>query len=500
MYNVIIVDDELIIREGLKAVIAWEDYGFTIIGEAANGISGKEAVLEKKPDLILVDIRMPGIDGIELLQQVRKEGYQGRVIILTGYAEFEYAKEAIRLDVDAYLLKPIDEDELGNILETMKEQLDISHDMMLKQEEHNDLKLERNLMNLILDKGQNVELKDMGFITKTDNYYVVVIDKYRDEYLKYESILHEMLIQQNSCSLLYFEEYYVVIFKNKTYRQIQVVLEEYQKKHLRECGFNSYIAVGRSVKDYKKLSRSYEDAKSLFEKKFLYRGQDLVFWDGYEEVPKSRVRDLDTGYLYNLIEVGNLDAIDVYFEQLENTLIQSNLQVDKIKGICINCFIEVKEKVVNQYSKCSKEFPSNTALIDKIYDYQKLNDITSYMKDTFSNASETICDGSPENTMKRLLNYIHINYFKSLKLEGLAKLFNYNSSYLGKIFKERTGENFNNYLDKIRIEHAKELLDSHDYKVYEVAEKVGYKSVDYFYTKFKKHVGVSPKCYKGKVD
>lgn len=107
-----------------------------------------------------------------------------------------------------------------------------------------------------------------------------------------------------------------------------------------------------------------------------------------------------------------------------------------------------------------------------------------------------ICSNSSENTMKRILNYIEKNYYKDLKLELLAEIFCYNSAYLGKIFKSYVGQGFNGYLDKVRMEKAKILLAQGELKVYEVSEKVGYKSIDYFYSKFKKYIGVSPKEFK----
>ena len=113
-----------------------------------------------------------------------------------------------------------------------------------------------------------------------------------------------------------------------------------------------------------------------------------------------------------------------------------------------------------------------------------------------SSISKEICTNSNNSSIKRVVKYVEKNYYKDLKLENLAEIFNYNSAYLGKIFKSYAGESFNTYLDKIRIEEGKKLLVEENLKVYEVCERIGYKNIDYFHSKFKKYVGISPLNYK----
>ena len=129
MYRLLIIDDEPMVREGIKILLPWEDYGFEITSDACDGKEGLKKVLELLPDLVLVDIKMPGFSGIELIKNAKEQGFKGKFIILTGHSDFEFAKSAISLGVRAYLLKPIDEDELINNINDIVKELDAKKDM-----------------------------------------------------------------------------------------------------------------------------------------------------------------------------------------------------------------------------------------------------------------------------------------------------------------------------------------------------------------------------------
>lgn len=504
MYKVMIVDDEIIIRNGLSLVVDWSDYGFEIIGEAANGIEGLDMIMDKNPDLILVDIRMPGLDGIEMLSEIRKLGYNGKAIILTGYAEFAYAKTAVALGVSAYMLKPIDEDELVKILESVREELDNEKSHLNIINQYENLSLEKNCKSLMID-GVDMDINHELFDGKSNYNCVIVsmdvysIEKSMDDKelrLSINEIIKDFVSYQPSCYYFPYGDCGYIIYRNKSFNQLDILLNNLLKQLKRNRKGDYFITIGRKVKGYKNLNRSCMDSNNLLRKRFLFRNEEIVFWDSYvDEKDNNHYDNLDTNYIYGLIEVGNKNALEVYMAKFEDTLAKSELSVEKIRGICINMFIELKEKISYNYQTCSQCFQSRTEIVDKIYSSKNLNEIIKYFFEVFNEVSSMICDGSSKNTTKRLLNYIHTNYYKNLKLEGISRLFGYNSSYLGQLFKENVGKSFNTYLDEIRIEHAKELIKSKDYKIYEIASKVGYSNVDYFYTKFKNAMGESPKSY-----
>ncbi len=500
MYSVILIDDEMMIREGLKLIVDWEQHGFRVIGEAKDGLSGAKLIKKENPDLILVDIRMPGLTGLELLEDVRNHGYQGEVIILTGYSEFEYAREALRLDVSSYLLKPIDEDELCSQLEVIKTKLDAVELAKLKKDDmaigiRNSV-CRKVIFEDAISEQEEKNLEDDAFLTARDRYHVVLIKRQK----RYDDTIGDILKKIQATPIkIALDHYIILVFKNKSFRQLVVVLNNLSKQYYKITKEPCFITIGGQVVAYRNLNKSFAQANGLLERQFLYRNQNIIFYDAFiEEKTMDPNPIMDVNYLYGLVEVGNQEAVEVYFNQLEDALVLSNLSVEKIRGICVNGFVAVKDRLIQEYGQVEKLLPGSKEIIDKIYAFSNLTEILEYIRETLVVVADTICDGSYENTMKRLLNYIHKNYDKNLKLEALARLFNYNSSYLGKIFKEKVGQNFNSYLEILRIEHAKELLKAESLKIYQVAEKVGYNNVDYFFSKFKKHVGVSPKAYRNK--
>lgn len=497
MYTVMIIDDEWMIREGLKAVINWEEQGFQVIDEADNGLLALQKIKANEPDVVLMDIRMPGLNGLEVIDHLKAEGFKGKFIILTGYDEFAYAKEAVHLHVYSYLLKPIDEEEMIKVLKELKEKLDDESQFQGQQESFYNLFLEKKLRQLLSNRSDQVALwqkqgKDCSFLDENSNYIVSIVES---EY----SVEVEELIKQRFTSnifVLHMDQGYVLVHKDKTYEQLAILYPELGKHFFHRFHHHAFITIGRRVQGYHSLHKSYEDADRLIKRRFLYGKQTMVYWHKIDNNHDHHIGYMDIDYLYSLIEVGNLEALQVFLEKMKNGFITSDLSNETIKGLCGNCYISIKEKVILHYKQCQPLFEEDMKAVNKIYNANQLDDIMVYLENTFSKVSKTLCNSSPENTMKRILNYIHHNYSKSLRLEGLARLFNYNSSYLGKLFKEETGKSFNTYLDCLRIEHAKNLIESGDYKIYEVADKVGYKNVDYFYTKFRKYTGISPSKYK----
>ena len=141
MYRVMIVDDEPTVRNGLKSLVDWNAYGFEVCAEAEDGVEGLEKIMNYRPDLVMADIKMPELGGIEMIQEARNQGFSGKCVILTGYSDFDFAKQAIKLGVEAYLLKPIDDDELTECVEKIRQEL-------VKQEEQEQYKEETKTVTL----------------------------------------------------------------------------------------------------------------------------------------------------------------------------------------------------------------------------------------------------------------------------------------------------------------------------------------------------------------
>jgi two-component system response regulator YesN len=185
-------------------------------------------------------------------------------------------------------------------------------------------------------------------------------------------------------------------------------------------------------------------------------------------------------------------------KDLQTRLYNASDSIDCIKLFLADLYLQIKEQMNHLYSNITIPFSSNTDIIRSIEEKYYLYEIILFFTEQFEVIMSAIGNSTRDSVLDDILHYINHNYASNITLENIAPLFGYNSSYLGKIFSKKMGENFNSYVDHIRIEKSKELLLKEDMKVYSIAEKVGYRNVDYFHIKFKKYVGQSPAEFRKK--
>jgi len=488
MLDVLIIDDEPNVRKGLKIIVPWEENGFRICGDSGDADEGLEKIVNLNPNIVLLDIKMPGKLGIDVIKEAREKGYKGKFIIISGYSNFKYAKDAIKYGAKSYILKPVDEDELMEILLELKKEIEDEN----KWEKDKKVIEEINLKKLFLEG--NVELA--GNYSKYDNLQVAIIDA---ESAPLENIIRSTLSSySNEIDIIKIDDYIVLLFKNFKDIRVNRTLNDLKEKVTKDMERNIFIAVGNEVRGVIEIHKSYKEAEILMKEKFLYfeRGIISAVIDEEEKNNKDDKEEFNIEKIYSYVEVNDLEQLRISFGKVENYLKHNKYSEDKIKIIAIRIFLELKEKLVKDYDLEDNMIADKEQIIEGIYSKNSLKELMDYLFENFSALSNKIADNSSDNIIKRMTNYINKNYYKDLKLEGLAEIFNYNSAYLGKLFKSATGENFNTYVDKIRIEKAKGFLTEEKLKVYQVSEKVGYKNIDYFHSKFKKYMGMSPLNYK----
>jgi len=500
--KVLLVDDEPIVREGLKTIINWEENGFYICGEAVDGSDGVNQILSLKPDLVLMDIRMPGLHGIEAIQEARGKGYNGRFIILSGYSDFKYAQSAVKIGVSSYILKPIDEIELIEAIKTIHNEIYNEFELQ-KCIDKGKKQITDNILKNIVISIDNInitdsEIKSYNLNFNFDYFKFIIVDTIREK--DFQTVSNYFFKSQNA-DIFKIEDKPAIIFKGDTIIDGDKIIQGLYKELSTEND-SAFIALGRSIKKVEDLSISYKDAMEILENKFFYWDIKIADWENINKnennIEDNKIEDISlySEKIYTAIEVGDTEKIHELTIKLGEFLKKQKYSSEKIKGLCVNLLIEITEKAVFTYEEFKDLTINKGDIVKDIYDNSSLQKLLDYLSNEFASISNKICNTSSENTMKRILNYIEKNYYKDLKLEFLAEIFCYNSAYLGKMFKRYVGEGFNGYLDKVRMEKAKILLAEGELKVYQVSEKVGYNSIDYFYSKFKKYAGVSPKEFK----
>ncbi len=516
--KVLIADDEHIIRRGLHSILDWNALGYTIAGEAASGSEVLRKIPELNPALILMDIRMPGLNGLETIRQARENGYEGHFIVLSGYSDFHYAQTAIRYGVRAYLTKPVDVDDLTKALEQVLKEIrekDRLHDSQTELLFHARTSV---LSDLLLKAAPPEEIPvlfhDMDDAPLNNSpYQVILYEKFSrnlaDPSYSFAELLRSSDLSSSYCDELTLEGHNVLILRGEaTLNKFESVLARFESELPPEKNspFDSiFLTCGRRVNDITELNTSYADARDLINHRFYSaEGQHIMRYG--DTLPKDagnpdghRLCDLPEEYadiFIGHIQAFHRGAIADALQQLQNLMYHSPDPIPVQKDFLVDLYLKIKERFLSLYPDATIPFGSGSEAFGRIQNSYYLYEIIAFLSEQFEIIMSSIGSGSRESIIEDIVNYIDHNYAENITLEKIAPLFGYNSAYLGKIFSRKMSVNFNTYLDRTRIDHSLELLQSGKEPVYRIAEKVGYKNVDYFHIKFKKQMGISPAEYR----
>lgn len=519
MERLLIADDEEAIREGLKRIIDWENEGFSLCGEACNGEEALKKITELKPDLVMLDVKMPKMQGTEVIQRARALGFKGKCIILSGYSDFAYAQSAIKSGVNFYLLKPIDEDELLSAVQSIK-RLNLAEQE--KNKRYNALKSRaKNLILQDIIKGKpapEITPSDLEALKITaDTYQVVICEDFKTEAKTAPYTFAELLRVTNKDDSTFnhakIDNHDVVLLKgdfglNKL-NDFLMHFEDYSPQENSPLG-SLFLTIGSPVSSIEDIPKSYSEASLLLRRRF-FCAPELHYLD-YKLLPKicncsdeacfplEEKSDYYGNLFTDYITSFNRNMIAVTLSELEKELIDFQEDINSIRMLLIDIYLFVKEKISACYPTVDIGFEANSTVIEFISNQSYLSDIIRYLSAQFDMMMSASGNPSRDTVLDDVIFYIDHNYKNNIKLETLAPLFGYSSAYLGKIFCKTVGQSFNMYLDSKRIELSKEMLQDSNIKVYEIAEAVGYRNVDYFHKKFKKYVGESPAEYRKKTE
>lgn len=503
MYKVIIIDDEAIVRMGIRTLINWKEEGFEISEEGRDGRDGLQKILEYQPELVLIDIKMPGLSGIEVIKEAREHGFNGRFIILTGHSEFEYAKSAISLGVKAYLLKPINENELLNYIKNIYKELQVSENILSYHKNNEEKAREDLLRQLLLNyeiegkKEEKITMYKLDIVKEVLCVAIIQDKTYHEEGTgnQLNAKIEELLAGSKSdVEKVMMEEYVALISHGIDYKKWTETLNKGNERVNRRFGSNFLIAVGHNVTNWNDLCYSYEFAKYLMGKKFLFSKQLVLSIDIiYEQLENGKKISIE--YLDLMIAVGDINGIQKSINQFKIYCKEHLEKEAEIKLQVSYYLMQHKNNYVKKYGADQYNYAGVETMIDQIKHTKLLDELLDLYYRILCQLSQQIGNNDTDSIVKRVVYFMENNYSQDLKLEKIAKLFNYNSAYLGQIFYKEKGDNFNNTLDMIRITNAKRLLADSDMKVYQISDTVGYKNIDLFYKKFKKYVGVTPKDY-----
>lgn len=533
MYKILLVDDEILVRDAIRENIDWGKLDCELIGDCENGKQAVEFVKTHEVDIVLTDILMPYMDGMELSHFLHDNYPDILIVIFSGFGEFEYAKKAIQYNVSEYMLKPVTAMELTKVIENMKEKLDSRKKEQRKMESLTQVSQDYHKnVNVIRSKALDClvkctrevqvsldELERMGITFQAASYRVAVfdIDTYSEMYQmdmdkQQESALMafvlfnvgDEIVVREKAGVVYQEgnnRVCIIFAGNRTKEfseSIHRICHEIQKKVKEVIGLETSIGIGSWVRSPYELIYSYRLAAKAIDYRYLLGG-NLLFDMEEKKTDNSifLINDLET--LTEAIKSGDRRLMEETLGQIE-TEIKSALveksyaciylqQVIRAIGNTCQSLSEEPEKIIAQRETLLKAvteqrmFSQAAALVEK------------YAQEVFDELQE-LNSSSGQRQGMLAMDYIQKNYMNpGLSLNSICSYLNISTSYFSTIFKEMTGETFIEVLTKVRMEKAKELLENTTMKNYEIAEKVGFSDPHYFGISFKKITGKTPTEY-----
>jgi len=531
MLKVVIVDDELLVRIGLRSTIQWEQNGFEIIGDFSDGHKALSVINECKVDILITDIKMPKMDGIELTRRVKEINDDIKIIILTCYDEFDYAKQALLLGANDYIIKSIMEpsDLLNSVLKIKKE----IENTLKKHEELDFLKSEvesqksalkkKAILELFKGEFNSVEeiiknLKRLGVEFAYKHFCLVClkIDNFEVNYKKIDLVSKRVLRDSilNIINSIMTSNYNGIAIEviDGTFTCILSVNSSLYSAE--EAGIKFSLMVQEAVKSYtqitvsclissgindiKEISTKYENTiNHLKYKVFLDCNCIITHSDieTFEMEVNNNIFDREKEIYYYLNE-GNKERVKEIIDQEFSKINKGKASLSLLNYIC--------GQLISILNRASMEigyslYNNNEFFnIKEVWDLENVEIIHKWMVEQYTLISNIIigkrlnCDN---DIIRDAMKYIGSNYMRSITLGDVAKHVNVSRTYFSQIFKEETSENYIDYLNKIRIQKAKELMKFNRYKSYEVSERVGFQDSSYFSKIFKKIENKTPSEY-----
>lgn len=507
MYRVFLVDDEPSIREGLTTIIDWEQYGFEIAGTAGSGREAISLFPELRPDLTIIDIRMPGMTGLDVIEEIRKQYPESHFLILSGYADFDYAKKAISFGVDGYLLKPVDEEEMIAELQRIAAVLEREREALTRHVGEDTAYREHQIEALLFDhlEGRG-EADTLGL--RWPMYQIVLFELHAAPDVQRSNAVKRKLVdafdhKDRGIVFSFHSGLGLLCREPLTTEEAAKGLYEEWSQLLGEWEIRMYAAAGQPVHSVHDMALSYEQANAVLNDRFLFAEKRVMLWSDElslgTSLPAEEMSAPDESEmadkLYYALDIRSSESVMRVLSEMEERIVPFHRSEQAIKTAFSQIFSLALNKLAAANEHMQPIMQEHSMLITEVYHQQTLSDLKIMAEGHLTGLIGRMGGGSKDTVMKQMIDFILRNPGENLKLEVLAEVFNYNSSYLGKLFKNHTGEYFNAFLDKVRMEKAKELLDE-GLKVHQVAARVGYANVDYFHGKFKKYVGESPSAYK----
>lgn len=517
MYKVLIIDDDPLIRRGLSSILNWNELGFALAGEGKDGQEGLDLFRSLRPDLILTDIKMPHMDGLEMISRIRKEDRKVQIIVITAFRDFEYAKRALSSGVSDLILKPTKIDELSEAVRTAGKFLDrrVNMDKELQRQkqlfqENIPLLKEKFLHDLIfgIERPDGSEKERMELFGLDLSLYHIMIIRFTEAegQSNYNLYLRQIGISR-LMNRIFGEEINVQKIQFRTIQSAYLITGEQNqllpllRRHSEELiqsvkssiGLDISIGLSSAGRGIENLSKCFNQASRALEKVF-FTGSSIVLEDREERTdPAEGIMDMED--LILAIGAGNRDKVNLWFDDFYDDWAKSDFSVEKSKKICGEIFW----KLVNSNGTSSLSARDTMTTFQSLFNSSGFDQTVEIIRKLALESVGKISSLESESisgTVEKCKDYINAHYNEQISLTSAAEAVYVSSSYLSRIFPQETGVGFSEYLSGVRIAKAEELLRETEWKSYKIAAMVGFQDPHYFSRVFKKATGLSPSQFR----
>jgi two-component system response regulator YesN len=515
MITVVIVEDEKISRNGLTQIINWESLDMKIVGLAENGIDGLELVKKNSVDLILTDIRMPFMDGLEFIEAAQKINPDTLFIIITGYEDFSYAKRAITLGVHEYLLKPIN---IGELLKSLQK---VSNNPKKKTNQIPDWITSQNINQFKSDIFKNIVNENKNYkvllerakyigIDLTGPLYQVLIIKIDYYYSKNIDITEEVFIEKiahiltGNTKFSIFKSNQNVFFVLLNHIESEIlkttILCREIKDYFYRFGKPVTLYLGSVVNGVDNIGQSYREAQVAFSLRFSFSTNQIIHYSSDIKIKKHidylnhKEQEEYINHLINKDKIGMKELIHRIINHAKENLFTDH----NIKELC-NLLITLAVGKIYEM-RISIELPDfNLEMFEK---YDDIDEIFRWILEFLYQLMYQIKNNKVTNNdiVMAVIRYIELNYHKDIGLGEIARACHITPNYLSNLYKAHVGENIIETLNKKRVEKAKKLISTGKYKIKEISKLVGYNSEKSLIYNFKHYTGNTPRDYKYKIN
>lgn len=510
MIKLLIVDDESFTRQGILETMPWKDLNIYDVREAFDGENALESLKEFEPDILLTDVRMPRLNGIELSFKTRELYPNCSIIFMSGFSDKEYLKSAIHLKAISYIEKPIDLYELEESLksavsEVKKSKLlykNIKNNIVLdligaKSNDELDLILSsyysKDLYKYILDKPLVIVCVNLiNPISGNDNLFIQSLQKIIDIYnikslislVNKKQIIISLFLPKNSKSFINDTEFSSLLFS----------ISEYINKIT-----PLYICIGNIVNNIYDIGLSYKNACKIVNSTFFYNYNSVIYFDNFTSSSYIINNSIYEEFQNNLISEKKDNLIALTKKLTSEIKKFPNTSISYVKDIYYNLSLKLINFSKDRKMDISNYLDSNSVFED-ILQFNNIFEVNLYLLDKINTLFKVVDERNSINKpILNILKFIHDNYSDvNLSLEEISKNIFLTPAHICVIFKDHTNTTVNKYITEYRLKKAKELLKNPSIKMNEIASRVGYRDGNYFAKTFKKEVGCSPSDYRRK--